>query len=335
VAAARSEAKASAADMALINLSLHGELASNYFSWRRANAAQKVLDQTVIAYQKALYLTRKRYQGGAVAVMDVDEAENQLETAKTQAADIRLTSAQLEHAMAVLIGKPPAMFTLSKTAYKARLVTISPDLPSALLERRPDIAEAEQLVEAANYNIGVARAAYFPAFNLATAIGYDSGILGNLLKASSLSWSLGPTLSSPLLNSGSSPEITQILIDGGRIAALSRQAQAQYYETVARYKQTVLTAYKDVEDSLAAVRQLDREIKTQYQATTAAKRALSQAMYRYKGGLTTYLDVVVIQTIALQTELSLIDIQMRRQVASVQLIKALGGGWHQLTAIPA
>lgn len=328
VAAAKSAAQASAADVALINLSLHAELAADYFSLRSADASQRVLDATVSAYQKALYLTRKRYQGGADAVANVDQAQNQLETAKTLAADMHLKRAQLEHAIAILTGQPPAEFSLKPSRHKSKLVVITPSLPSTLLERRPDIAEAEYSVQAANYNIGVARTAYFPAFNLASAIGFDSAVFSNLFKGSSLAWSLGPTISSALLNNGSMPEITQVLIDGGRISGLSRQAQAQYYETVARYRQTVLNAYKEVEDSLVALRQLDREHQTQTRATAAANRALSQAIYQYKGGLTTYLDVVVYQNIALQSELASIDVDTRRQIASVQLIKALGGGWN-------
>jgi NodT family efflux transporter outer membrane factor (OMF) lipoprotein len=329
VAAAKSMARASAADLALINLSLHAELATDYFNLRSADAAQRTLDETVTSYQKALYLTRQRFQGGAVSAMDVDQAETQLETATTQAADTHIMRAQLEHAIAVLIGKPPALFSLAKSGYKVKPVVISPNLPSTLLERRPDIAVAEFNVEAANYNIGVARAAYFPAFNLATAIGFDSGVLSNLLKSSSLAWSLGPTLASPLLNPGSAPELTQVIFDGGKIAGLAQKARAQYDETVAQYKQSVLSAYKDVEDSLVAIHQLDSESRSQLKAKLAAQRTLSQAMYRYRGGLTTYLDVVVVQNIALQAQLSFIDIQRRRQVASVQLIKALGGGWNE------
>jgi NodT family efflux transporter outer membrane factor (OMF) lipoprotein len=327
VAAAKTKAEASAADLATINLGLQTELAINYFNLRSADIAQKALDDTVKVYQKSLSITRKRYQGGVVSVIDVDQAKTQLESAKTQAADMRITRAQLEHAIAVLIGKPPAMLTLTKSAYHYQKVTIATDLPSTLLERRPDIAEAELLVQSANYNIGVARAAYFPAFNIASAIGVDSSILSNLFKSSSLAWSLGPTLSSPLLNPGSSPEITQIIIDGGKTIALSRLAQAQYCETVAQYKQTVLTAYKEVENSLVALAQLDSEIHTQTNATRAADRALNQANYRYKGGLITYLTVAVSQNIELENKIKLIDIQRRRQVASVQLIKALGGGF--------
>ncbi len=326
VATARSLAQASAADLAAVDLSLHAELASDYFALRGADAAQRILDETVVMYEKALYLTRQRYKGGAAPVSDVDQAQNQLYTAKTQAADIRLTRAQLEHAIAVLIGKPPAAFSLKAALPRVKWVTISPQFPSTLLERRPDIAEAELKVKAANYNIGVARAAFFPEVNLAAAIGFESKSFGNIFKRPSLAWSLGPTVASALLNTGSMPFVTQTIFDGGKLIALSKQACAQYVETVANYRQTVLTAFQEVEDSLVALRQLDRENQTQTIATLAAKRALDQAMYRYHGGLTTYLEVVVVQNTALQAQLSSINIHTRRQLASVKLIKALGGG---------
>jgi NodT family efflux transporter outer membrane factor (OMF) lipoprotein len=328
VASAKSLASASAADVALMNLSLHTELASDYFALREADASQRILDETVIAYQKSLYLTQQRYHGGASPVLDLDQAQTQLENAKTQAANMHIVRAQYEHAIAVLIGQAPSLFSIKPAKPNKTIARITPNLPSTLLEQRPDIAAAEYAVQSANYQIGVARAAFFPAFNLTTAIGYDSATLPNLLKAPSLAWSLGPTLSSALLNNGSLPEMTQILFDGGNIAALSRQALAQYNETVARYQQTVLSAYKEVEDSLIALHQLDKENHSQTRATAAAKRSLDQAMYRYKGGLTTYLDVVVIQNLTLQSQLAEINIHARRQQASVQLIKALGGGWH-------
>jgi NodT family efflux transporter outer membrane factor (OMF) lipoprotein len=305
---------------------MHAELANDYFALRGDDAAQRILDKTVIVYERALYLTRKRYEGGADPVGNVDEAQNQLDTAKTQAADMHLKRAQLEHAIAVLIGEDPSSFSLKPELKKNKLVTINPQLPSTLLERRPDIAEAELKVQAANYNIGVARAAFFPAFNLSATIGFESANLGNLLTRPSLVWALGPTAASALLNNGNQPVLSQTIFDGGRLIALSNQAYAQYCETVAEYRQTVLTAYQEVEDSLSALRQLDRENKTQTLATSAANRSVNQALTRYKDGLTTYLDVVIIQNIALQAELSTIDIRTRRQIASVQLIKALGGG---------
>lgn len=327
VVAAKSLMQASAYDFAAMNLSLHAELANTYFLLRGADQAQRILDKTVIAYQQALDLTVRRHKGGVVSVIDVDQAQNQLETAKTAAADMHLKRAQLEHGIAVLIGAPPALFCLKSVVAKPKWVTITPDLPSTLLERRPDIAEAEMLVKAANANIGVARAAFFPSVNFSLSGGLESATLANLISSPSLIWSLGPTTASALLNNGSMPFLTQTLFDGGRIRALSYQAQAKYHETVANYRETVLRAFQEVEDQLVALRQLDQENTTQTAATLAANRALKQAMYRYQGGLTTYLDVIIAQNIALQAELSTTDIHTRRQVSSVQLIKAIGGGW--------
>lgn len=329
VAAATSLMRASAADVAAIDLSIRAELASDYFALRGDDESLRVLDETVSVYEKALYLTRQRYKGGVVPIADVDQAQNQLYTAKTLAAQTRLNRAQLEHAIAVLIGKLPAAFSLKPSRLHAKWVTIAPQLPSTLIERRPDIAEAELKVQAANSNIGVARAAFFPILNLAGGIGFESSALSNLLSRPSVVWALGPTSASALFNNSNKPLVTETIFDGGRLIALTHEACAQYFETVANYRQIVLSAFKEVEDSLVALRQLDQENHTQTIATTAANRAVAQAMYRYKEGLTTYLDVVVIQNIALQAQLSTIDIRTRRHLASIQLIKALGGGFKE------
>ncbi len=329
VAAAKNLACASAADLAAVDLSLHAELANDYFSLRGADKAQRVLDNTVIMYQKALTIIRHRYHEGTVSDYDVQLAENQVETAKTLAANNHLIRGQFEHAIAILIGQPPATFSVCPlNTWKVPLVTIVPELPSCLLERRPDITEAEQLVQAANANIGVARAAFFPQINLAAGIGFESASLGQLFKVPSLIWSLGQAAISEL-SGASSPLVTQIIFDGGLNMGITNQAEAKYFETVANYRQTVLTAFREVEDSLLAIRQLDRENHTQTLATKEAQRALQQANYRYAGGIITYLDIVVVQNLALQSELSVINIQTQRQISSVQLIKALGGGWSQ------
>jgi len=327
VAAARSAAQASAADVAAVALSLHAQLANTYFALRGDDASQQVLNQTVIAYEKAYQLIRRRFRGGASNALDFDQAKTQWETAKTAAADMHLRRMQLEHAIAILIGRVPAEFSIAPKFYRPTLVTITPDLPSTLLERRPDIVRAELLVREANYNIGVARAAFFPAVNLSAGLGVESSMLSNLFSKPSLVWSLGPTTATALLNNGSMPLITQTLFDGGRLLALSDEACAKYKEVAAAYKQTVLQAYQEVEDNLIALRQLDKEHVSQNSATSAARKAMDQSMYRYKEGLTTYLDVVVEQNIFLQAELSNIDVKTRRQMASVQLIKALGGAW--------
>ena len=316
-------AKASAADVASIHLSLHAELASDYFALRGSDEQQRILDTTVIAYQKALYLTKRRYQGGVAPVSDVDEAETQLENAKTMATEMRLKRAQLEHAIAVLVGEIPTNFSLAPSKLPSRFYTIMPNLPSTLLERRPDIVAAELRVQAANANIGVARAAYFPQFNLTGTAGYQSQALSNLISKPSLFWSLGPfsilSLTQPIA------EVT--VFDGGKLRSLLNRAKADYYATAAAYRQTVLTAFQNVEDNLVALRQLDKENYTQDAAMHAAIRAWKQEEYRYKGGLVTFLQVVVAENTALQAELASVNIRTRRQIASVQLIKALGGGW--------
>lgn len=314
VAVANRGAEAAAADLATVTLSTQAELALDYFALRASDAAQGVLDQSVAAYAKALELTGNRYRGGAAAAVDVAQAETQLQSAKTQAAEMRLRRAQLEHAIAVLVGVPPAQFSLAPTALTVTLPDIDPGLPSALLERRPDVAAAERQVAAANASIGVARAAYFPVFSLAAIAGYESGNSSSWIEAPSRLWSFGP---SALFT----------LFDGGRRHALSDKARAEHEEAVARYRQSVLDAYREVEDGLVALRQLQQEATSQAAAADASQRALQQAQYRYKGGVSTYLEVVTAQSAALQSQLASIEIQNRRAGASVLLVKALGGGW--------
>ncbi len=319
VKSAESRAQASAADLAAVQLALQSELAMNYFSLRGQDLILEILKQTVDAYQKALDLTQNRYKGGAATAADVDQAQTQLENTKTLLADTQLKRSQLEHAIAVLIGEVPANFALAALSpekeQNIQLAPINPDLASTLLQRRPDVAAQGRLVAAANADIGVARAAFFPTFSLGSAVGYEGAKANNLLNADSLLWSLGPSFAVTLL-------------DGGALAALSAQARAVYTETAANYRKTVLTAYQDVEDSLVAINQLDKETETQTAATKAAERALQQYQNRYKGGIATYLDVVVQQNTALQAELNFVNLQTRRVNAQVQLIKALGGGWQ-------
>lgn len=325
VIASDSLARASRFDLAAIDLSMHAALAANYFELRGDEAAQAVLERTVVAYQKALTLTQHLHHGGAASSIDVDQAKTQLENAKTLAIDLRLRRAQLEHAMAVLVGEIPANFHIPPIRTPIQLVTISPDLPSTLVERRPDIAAAEQRVKAANATIGVARAAFFPVFNLTSMIGYKSPHLQRLVSTPNLIWALGPATGFGLMQ----PEINQVIFDGYNLQALLSKAKAIYYEAVSAYKQTVLIAFQEVEDNLVAIHRLDQENKTQTASTIAAMRALYQANQRYQGGITTFLDVVVIENQALQSELAQINIHTRRQLASVQLIKALGGGWWE------
>jgi len=316
VTSSRAAEQASVADLATLDLAIHAELASDYFSLRGADRQSELLDQAVADYTKALKLTQNRYDGGAASMSDVAQAQAQLETAKTQAADIRLQRAQLEHAIAVLIGKPASTFHIDAAPLPAEMLppAIDPGLPSALLERRPDIASAERHMAAANAQIGIARAAYFPVFSLTAMAGFESTSAPSWIEAPSHLWSLG---ASALLT----------VFDGGRRSALTDQARSAYDETVANYRGSVLNAYREVEDSLASLHQLEQENTSESAAVAATQKALQQANFRYKGGITTYLEVVVAENAALQAQLSAASIQTRRMNASVLLIKAVGGGW--------
>jgi NodT family efflux transporter outer membrane factor (OMF) lipoprotein len=317
VASAKASAQASAADLAALNLAVHAELATDYFSLRSQDTQQQLLDQTVRDYTKALELTRNLYNGGAAALADVAQAQAQLETARTQAADIRLQRAQTEHAIAVLLSQNPSAFHLAAHPLpnSAGPPDIDPGLPSALLERRPDVAAAERRTAAANAQIGVARAAYFPVFSLGAAAGFDSTSASNWLSAPSRLWSLGPAAG------------VLTVFDAGRHQAQSAQARAAYEEQVADYRNTVLNAYREVEDNLAALRQLQQESVSEAAAVQATATALQQAQYRYKAGLVTYLEVSTAENTSLQAQLADVSIQLRRLSASVLLVKALGGGW--------
>jgi NodT family efflux transporter outer membrane factor (OMF) lipoprotein len=317
VNSAKASQQASAADFATLDLSMHAELAADYFSLRGLDAQQMLLDRTVEDYAKSLGLTQNLYNGGGAALADVEQAKAQLATARTQAAETRLQRAQAEHAIAVLIGENPTAFRLNANPLPPDTSPPALDfgLPSALLERRPDVAAAERRVAAANFNVGVARAAYFPQFSLAASFGYDSRQSSNWLTAPSRLWSAGP-----------SGVLT--VFDAGRHRAQSDQAHAIFDEQVADYRNTVLTAYQEVEDNLAALRQLQEESVSQAAAVEATGKALQQSQYRYKAGLVTYLEVATNETANLQAQLSNVNIQVRRMSASVLLVKALGGGWQ-------
>jgi NodT family efflux transporter outer membrane factor (OMF) lipoprotein len=315
--AAQANQQASAADFATLDLAQHAELATDYYALRSEDAEQVLLENTVDDYSRSLELTEHLYQGGAAAVADVHQARAQLEGARTLAADIALQRAQTEHAIAVLIGENPSRFHLAANPLPQDTAAppIDLGLPSTLLERRPDVAAAERRVAAANAQIGVARAAYFPVFSLAAATGFDSTQTSSWLTAPSRLWSVGPA---GLLT----------VFDAGRHRAESAQAHAQYDEQVADYRNTVLIAYQEVEDNLAALRRLEQESQSEAAAVTATGKALEQARYRYKAGLVTYLEVATTETIALQAQLSRVNILNRRMDASVLLVKALGGGWR-------
>jgi NodT family efflux transporter outer membrane factor (OMF) lipoprotein len=321
VEASRTLAQASAADLETIRLSLHAELALDYLTLRGLDAQKQLFDTNVDAFAKALQLTESRFQGGVASREDVDLAATQLE--QTRAEDIDITSSrdQFEHAVALLIGQPASSFSLDPAPLPATPPVPPPGLPSELLERRPDIAEAERRVASANEQVGIARAAYFPTITLGLVAGFESGKFPNWLTGPSALWSIGASAA-------------ETVFDAGRRRAVSDQAIATYDEMVADYQQTVLTSFQQVEDSLSDLRVLDEEAKTQDAAVAAANRALEQSTNRYKGGLDTYLTVITAQSAALANERTAVSLVTRRLTSTVLLVKALGGGWD-ISKLPA
>jgi len=321
VEAARSEAQASAADLAGVDLSLHAELALDYFELRGLDSQKQLLDSTVVSYEKALELTNSRYKGGIASAVDVAQAQTQLETTRAQDEDTDVQRTAFEHAIAVLIGKPPAEFSRMPTPLASPPPPVPASVPSELLERRPDIAAAERRVEEANANIGVARSAYYPQFLLSGDGGFESARLGTLLQGPAGFWALA----------GSAAEL---IFDGGERRGMTAEARAAYDESVDNYRQTTLSAFQDVEDNLAALRVLQGEAKTQDAAVAAAEHSLDLSISRYKGGVTSYLEVTTAQSAALSDEVTAVSILTRRMAASVLLVKALGGGWN-VSQIPS
>ena len=310
----RAQAQASAADLATVNLSVHAQLALFYFQARSLDGQEQLLNSTVQYYEQALQLNVARFQGGVGSEVEVEQARTQLETTRAQAIDVGVARAQFEHAVAVLIGKPPASFSLPALPLQTPPPAIPTGVPSQLLERRPDIASAERQMAAANARIGVARAAYYPLLNLTAAGGVESGAITTLLQGPAGLWSVGASA-------------FQTVFDAGRRRAASDQAIAVYDQTVASYRETVLTSFQQVEDNLAALRILEKEAQTQNEAVLAAQKSLDLSIQRYKGGVTSYLEVTVAQSAALSNEATAVNILGRRMVAAVQLIQALGGGW--------
>jgi NodT family efflux transporter outer membrane factor (OMF) lipoprotein len=321
VESARASAEASAADLATVNLSVQSELAQDYFELRSADAQKRLLDSTVSDFEKSLQLTENRHTGGLASDLDVQQARTQLETTRAQDTDVGVARAQFEHAIAVLIGKPPSTFSLVFSPVTGAPPIVPLGLPSQLLERRPDVAATERQMAAANAQIGIAKAAYFPSITLSAAGGFESGMLGTLFQGPGLFYSLGAAAA-------------QTVFDAGQRRANVEAQQAAYDQTVANYRQTVLAAFQDVEDNLAALRILEQEAKTQDVAVEAARRSVVLSTNQYKGGVTSYLTVLTAQSSALADERSAVDILRRRIDASVLLIKALGGGWDVTTNIP-
>jgi NodT family efflux transporter outer membrane factor (OMF) lipoprotein len=315
VEANRSEAQATAADVANVSLSLHAELAMDYFQMRGLDAQEDLLQSTVVAYEKALALTQNRYKAGLASAVDVAQAETQLRTTRAQAIDVGVNRAAFEHAIAVLIGKPPAQFSLPSLPLRASPPVVPPGLPSDLLERRPDVAASERRMQESNAQIGVAKSAYYPLVTLSGGGGFESGVITTLIQGPSGLWSFGAAAS-------------ETIFDAGKRHAMTQQAQSAYRESIDNYRQTVLTAFQEVEDNLAALRILQDEEVVQQSAVTSAEHSLALSINRYKGGIVNYLEVITAQNAALADEVTEVSIQTRRMEASVLLVKAIGGGWN-------
>ncbi len=319
VESSTASAEASFADLQAMRLSMQTNLAQNYFQLRTLDAQKKNLEDAVAAYEKAMELTQNQYKAGVAAKADVAAAQTQLKTTQAQAIDVGVQRAQLEHAIAILIDKLPVDFSLTPVTFIAPQIKIPVGIPSDLLERRPDIASAERKMAAANAQIGVAKAAYFPDLTLSGSLGYLSAELASLFTSPSFFWAVGPALA-----------IT--LFDGGAREAQTEQARAAYDGTVAFYRQTVLTGFQNVEDNLAALRILDEEAQMQEQAVNSAQESVTLTINQYKAGIASYLNVITAQTIALTNERTAISISGQRLNATVLLVTALGGGWSAPTA---
>lgn len=308
-------AQASAADLESVRLAMQAEAAVDYFLLHGVDAEIQLLQETVAGYQTQYGLTENRYRQGVASGIDVAQARTQLEATRAQATDLGITRAQLEHALAVLAGKPPQEFSISAAPTGMAPPEIPVGLPSELLERRPDIAAAERRVAAANAQIGVAVAGFFPTLSLAGLAGYYGSPLASLFSLPNRIWSLGAS-------------VAETIFDAGKRRSTYRQAQASYDATVAEYRETVLTALQEVEDNLAALRMLAEEAQYQAVAVAEAERTLHLANTRYMNGVTSYLEVVLAQYTALANERLAVDLLTRQLTASVNLIKALGGGWR-------
>jgi len=316
VESAQASAQASDADLAAARLSAQGELATNYFSLRDADLELGLLRSTVEAYDRALTITQNRYNAGIAPRTDVLQAQTQLANARADLSSLTNTRAQLEHAIAVLIGKAPAEFALAPANWNMAVPAVPLVVPSELLQRRPDIASAERAVAAANANIGVQRSAYFPSIGLSASYGNAASRVGDLFNASTALWSLGVS-------------VAQTVFDAGATRARVAGAEAARDASVARYRQTVLTAFQAVEDQLSATRALAEQAGLRRAASEAADLTEQQLLNRYQAGQVSYTDVVTAQASALSARRTLAQLAASRQAAAIALIQALGGGWHQ------
>ncbi len=312
----REQAQASAADLATVNLSMHADLAIDYFQARSLDAEEQLLNSTVKDYEQALELNESRFRGGIASEVDVEQAKTQLQTTRAEAIDVGVLRAQYEHAVAILIGKPPADFSLPPLPLTAPPPHVPISVPSELLERRPDIAASERRVASANAQIGVAKTAYYPLISLGASGGFESSAITTLVNGPSGLWSIGLSA-------------VGTIFDGGRRRSLNDQARAAYDYQVAAYRQNVLAGFQQVEDNLAAVRILENEATVQDEAVAAAQRSLELSTIRYRGGVTSYLEVITAQSAALADEVTAVNILGRRMASTVLLIQALGGGWQR------
>jgi len=316
------EAQATLADLENVRLTIQAEVALDYFELRVLDAQKQLLETSALAYEETLKLTQVQAGTGLASGQDVAQAESQFEITSAQATDLGIQRAQLEHAIATLIGQPASTLSITNNLLTAKPVAIPFGVPSQLLERRPDIAGAERRVAEANAQIGVARAAYYPTITLSGAAGYQSTSIQNLFSGPGLVWSVGATLA-------------QTLFDGGLRNAVTKQSRAIYQGTVANYRQTVLAAFQQVEDNLSTLRILSRELQQQNAAIEASRSYLKLANARYQSGLDSYLNVITAEITLLTNQQTALNLQMEQLTASVQLIKALGGGWdvsHETTA---
>ena len=314
VTAARAEAQAYQADLESARLSLQAQLADDYIVLRGLDQQIALLNETVSAYEKALALTEARHAGGIAAGLDVARAQTQLDTWRSLAERTLALRAVSEHAIAALIGASASEFSIAPRVTPLTLPQVPVGVPSTLVQRRPDIAAAERRIAASNANVGVARAAFFPAVTLSAALGYQSTQAGNWITAPNTFWSIGPSL---LFS----------LFDAGKRKAQVAQAQAALDESGSLYRAVVLSAFQQVEDSLALTHHYRIAATEEHAAVTAAQRSLDLSLTQYREGATSYLDVVTSQTVTLQSELTALDLDTRELRASVQLIRALGGGW--------
>jgi NodT family efflux transporter outer membrane factor (OMF) lipoprotein len=307
-------AQASAADLENTRVTVHAEVAVDYFELRGQDELKQLLDSTVVAYQQSLQLTQALFETGIDSDESVAQAETQLETTEAQATNLGIARAQYEHAIALLVGQPAPRFSIPVGPFKSTPPAIPFGVPSELLERRPDVAANERLMAQANAQIGIAKAAYFPLVTLSAAAGFESSSFLKWFTWPSRFWSAGPALA-------------ETIFDAGLRRATVQQFQASYDQTLANYRETVLTAFQQVEDNLAALRILSLELRQQDAAVKSAERNLDLAVHRYKLGIDPYLNVITAQTTLLGDQQTAVNLRMQQLTDSVQLIEALGGGW--------